>query len=213
MKHENVIIDSIGDDEAATILTRSLRQAVELFDLKVVCIVLLCFMLSNISKDPIDLISAKQNDITCLLFCAFIGICLLESVLGKMLPLFQNVEDEVMFNKDMSKEEDMVEEQIEVGRSRFDQFHRVCHEEAFAKGSRRQRSREPSRVPVNELARVLKKSRAKRRFVRTYISKSIPKSSKVHRYTRIYKVHPTAVRERTRKPSNEKQSCTKKSKR
>ena len=211
VKHEN--LNAHG--EAAT---RSLKQMVELVDVKVVCIVLVCLVFSNTSKDAEDLMSVTQNGIICVSFCAFkIGVSSFLELAGKMLSLLRNVtgEEEVTINEEiMAKEENMVEEQVEVGRSRFDQFHCVCRE-AFAKGSRiRRRSREPSRVPINDLSRVLKKSRTKRRFVRMYISKNIPKSSKVHHYTRVYNVHrATGVRERTCKRSNKRRSRTKRRKR
>ena len=43
--------------------------------------------------------------------------------------------------------------------------------------------REPSRIPKKRIPRILKKSRKVRRLLRTYIRKSIPKSSWMHLFT------------------------------
>ena len=47
----------------------------------------------------------------------------------------------------------------------------------------RVRSREPSRIPKKRITRILKKSRKVRRLLRTYIRKSIPKSTRMHLFT------------------------------
>ena len=47
----------------------------------------------------------------------------------------------------------------------------------------RVRDREPSRIPKKRITRILKKSRKVRRLLRTYIRKSIPKSSPIHLFT------------------------------
>ena len=47
----------------------------------------------------------------------------------------------------------------------------------------RVRDRELSRIPKKRVTRVLKKSRKVRRLLRTYIRKSIPKSSRMHLFT------------------------------
>jgi len=44
------------------------------------------------------------------------------------------------------------------------------------------RDREPSRIPVNKLTRIMNKSRIIRREVRKYIAKHVPRSSKIHCY-------------------------------
>ena len=43
--------------------------------------------------------------------------------------------------------------------------------------------RKPSRIPKKRSTRILKKSRKVRRLLRTYIRKSIPKSSRMHLFT------------------------------
>ena len=43
--------------------------------------------------------------------------------------------------------------------------------------------REPSRIPKKRISRILKKSRKVRRLLRTYIRKSVPKSSRMHHFT------------------------------
>ena len=43
--------------------------------------------------------------------------------------------------------------------------------------------REPSRIPKKRITRILQKSRKVRRLLRTYIRKSIPKSSRMHLFT------------------------------
>ena len=45
------------------------------------------------------------------------------------------------------------------------------------------RDREPSRIPKKRITRILKKSRKVRRLLRTYIRKSIPKSTRMHLFT------------------------------
>ena len=45
------------------------------------------------------------------------------------------------------------------------------------------RDRKPSRIPKKRITRILKKSRKVRRLLRTYIRKSIPKSSRMHLFT------------------------------
>ena len=45
------------------------------------------------------------------------------------------------------------------------------------------RDREPSRIPKKRITRILKKSRKVRRLLRTFIRKSIPKSTRMHLFT------------------------------
>ena len=59
-------------------------------------------------------------------------------------------------------------------RSRYDKF--VYFNRPRTHGVR-VRDREPSRLPKKRIKRILKKSRKVRRLLRTYIKKSIPKSS------------------------------------
>ena len=47
---------------------------------------------------------------------------------------------------------------------------------------REKRDREPSRIPVKKLERIMNKSRLVRREIRMYIAKNIPMSSKIHCY-------------------------------
>ena len=47
----------------------------------------------------------------------------------------------------------------------------------------RVRDREPSRIPKKRITRILKKSRKVRRLLRTFIRKSIPKSTRMHLFT------------------------------
>ena len=63
-------------------------------------------------------------------------------------------------------------------RSRFDKF--VHFNRPRTHGVR---DREPSRIPKKRVTRILKKSRKVRRLLRTYIGKSIPKSSRMHLFT------------------------------
>lgn len=46
-----------------------------------------------------------------------------------------------------------------------------------------QRDREPSRIPVNQLVRLLQKQRKLRKVIRKYIKKNVASSSKIHRFT------------------------------
>ena len=85
-----------------------------------------------------------------------------------------------------------------VGRSCFAQFYCIPIN-VYVKENRSppRRSREPSHVPLNYLSRILNKSRKSRRLIQEYISKNVPKSSKVHDYTRAYVLHnANAFRER-----------------
>ena len=61
-------------------------------------------------------------------------------------------------------------------RSRYDKF--VCFNRPRTHGIR-VRDRKPSRIPKKRITRVLKKSWKVRRLLRTYIRKSIPKSSRM----------------------------------
>ena len=61
-------------------------------------------------------------------------------------------------------------------RSRFALF--ICSEASRRKGERR-RFREPSRVPVKQLKRFLKKRKLRKR-IRNYASKNLPSSSRVY---------------------------------
>ena len=65
-------------------------------------------------------------------------------------------------------------------RSRYDKF--VYFNRPRTHGIR-VRDREPSRIPKKRITRILKKSRKVRRLLRTYIRKSIPKSSRMHLFT------------------------------
>ena len=65
-------------------------------------------------------------------------------------------------------------------RSRYDKF--VYLNRPRTHGTR-VRDREPSRIPKKRITRILKKSRKVRRLLRTYIRKSIPKSSRMHLFT------------------------------
>ena len=65
-------------------------------------------------------------------------------------------------------------------RSRYDKFVYLNRPRTHAT---RVRDREPSRIPKKRITRILKKSRKVRRFLRTYIRKSIPKSSRMHLFT------------------------------
>ena len=65
-------------------------------------------------------------------------------------------------------------------RSRYDKF--VYFNRPRTHGIR-VRDREPSRIPKKRITRILKKSRKVRRLLRTYIRKSIPKSSRTHLLT------------------------------
>ena len=65
-------------------------------------------------------------------------------------------------------------------RSRYDKF--VYFNRPRTHGIR-VRDREPSRIPKKRITRILKKSRKVRRLLRTYIGKSIPKSSRMHLFT------------------------------
>ena len=65
-------------------------------------------------------------------------------------------------------------------RSRYDKF--VYFNRPSTHGIR-VRDREPSRIPKRRVTRILKKSRKVRRLLRTYIRKSIPKSSRMHLFT------------------------------
>ena len=60
-------------------------------------------------------------------------------------------------------------------RSRYDKF--------FYFNRPRIRDHEPSRIPKKRITRILKKSRKVRRLLRTYIRKSIPKSTRMHLFT------------------------------
>lgn len=42
------------------------------------------------------------------------------------------------------------------------------------------RDREPSRIPIKQLTRVMNKSRKVRKVIRKYIAKNVPMSSKIH---------------------------------
>ena len=77
-----------------------------------------------------------------------------------------------------------------VGRSHFAQFYCIPTN-VYVKENRSppRRSREPSHVPLNYLSCILNKSRKSRRLIQEYISKNVPKSSKVHDYTRAYVLH------------------------
>ena len=70
-----------------------------------------------------------------------------------------------------------VEESTNYPRSRFEQF-------IYFEGVKRCRlklvDREPSRIPVKQLARAFGKSRKIREAVRKYIRKNVPKSSRIH---------------------------------
>ena len=63
-------------------------------------------------------------------------------------------------------------------RSRFDKF--VYFNRPRTHGVR---DLEPSKIPKTRITRILKKSRKVRRLLRTYIRKSIPKSSRMHLFT------------------------------
>ena len=65
-------------------------------------------------------------------------------------------------------------------RSRYDKFVYLNRPRTHAT---RVRDREPSRIPKKRITRILKKSRKVRRLLRTYIRKSIPKSSRMHLFT------------------------------
>ena len=65
-------------------------------------------------------------------------------------------------------------------RSRYAKFVYFYHPRTHAI---RVRDREPSRIPKKRITRILKKSRKVRRLLRTYIRKSIPKSSRMHLFT------------------------------
>jgi hypothetical protein len=55
-------------------------------------------------------------------------------------------------------------------------FERSIHKPRY----KARRDREPSRIPTKQLTRVLNKSRNIRKFVRHYISKNVPASSRIH---------------------------------
>ena len=65
-------------------------------------------------------------------------------------------------------------------RSRYDKF--VYFNRPRTHGIR-VRDREPSRIPKKRITRILKKSRKVRRLLRTYMRKSIPKSTRMHLFT------------------------------
>ena len=65
-------------------------------------------------------------------------------------------------------------------RSRYDKFVYLNRPRTHAT---RVRDREPSRIPKKRITRILKKSRKVRRLLRTYIRKSIPKSTRMHLFT------------------------------
>ena len=65
-------------------------------------------------------------------------------------------------------------------RSRYDKF--VYFNRPRMRGFRI-RGREPSRIPKKIIACILKKSKKVRRLLRTYIRKSIPKSTRMHLFT------------------------------
>ena len=65
-------------------------------------------------------------------------------------------------------------------RSRYDKFVYLNRPRTHAT---RVRDREPSRIPKKRITRILKKSRKVRRLLRTFIRKSIPKSTRMHLFT------------------------------
>ena len=67
---------------------------------------------------------------------------------------------------------------IEECRSRYAKF--LCLHRCVRDNARVPRDREPSRVPVKQLTRLLHKSRKIRKLVRKYIAKNVPKSSRIH---------------------------------
>ena len=69
---------------------------------------------------------------------------------------------------------------VYICRSRYDKFFYFNRPRTHGI---RIRDREPSRIPKKRITRILKKSRKVRRLLRTYIRKSIPKSSRMHLFT------------------------------
>ena len=182
--------------EATSILGHRLIVYMELFsmkvNLKVLCILLLCIILADTSKASENLTFLWNQRFTLLCICVVVATFWLSAMKIKQAAdnvalLFENW--------------NMIEEEVVVGRSRFEQFYCIPSN-VYVKENRTRprRSREPSRVPLNELSRVLNKDRKSRRLLREYISKNVPKSSKVHDYTRAYVLHnANAFRERARK--------------
>ena len=158
-------------------------------NLKVLCILLLCIILADTSKASENLTFVWDQNFT--LLCIYVvvatfwlGAMKVKQSVEQMALLFENWE--------------MAEEKVTVGRSRFAQFYCIPTN-VYVKENRSppRRSREPSHVPLNYLSRILNKSRKSRRLIQEYISKNVPKSSKVHDYTRAYVLHnANAFRER-----------------
>ena len=71
-----------------------------------------------------------------------------------------------------------------------------------------QRHREPSRIPVKQLVRVLNKQRKFRKIIRRYIRINIPSTSKIHGFTHAF----SSLRRRPLNFSNERQKLIKRNK-
>ena len=67
-------------------------------------------------------------------------------------------------------------------RSRYEKF--ISFNCVITRSYAIRRDREPSRIPVKQLARALQKTRKTRRLVRKYIKKNVPTSSRIHLFTK-----------------------------
>ena len=153
---------------------------VELFNTKVnlnvFCTFCLCIFLFCSSKGSENLTFVILSSVVMIICCA--------SVVKMKESAVRTQKCEMSEEVSLSFGPEVVLSDDGVGRSRYEGFYDVHVNYTRENRTHPKHLHEPSRVPLGELSRVFKKSRKFRRPTREQISRNIPKSSKIHCYTR-----------------------------
>ena len=210
-----------ADSEATSSCVKSANSSssvctdVELFsmkvNLKVFCTLCLCVILCDSSKASENLTFILKEIVilssVVIIVCCASAMKIKESVEQMASDLFKKCEVpeelSVTFGSEAALDDDSV------GRSRYERFYCVHINCMRENRSRRRRSREPSRLPLKKLSDVFTKRRKLRRLTREYISNNIPKSSKIHCYTRAHVLND--VHNLVPRPSAVLRTCSTKS--